>query len=577
MIGFLLICIIVVPILYYIFKFSYAFFRFLLNDTDVQYFGDGKVNREKFKIYTILFNGFALLIVLVFLYPLGYALTKGIIGSKDPVELFFNMCWLLIFESSIKAFKIIPVEIGLLIIFNTVDYFFKKSVNKEKELILKIEVNEQKLALEREEKEKELKIKRDIEIKNNRIQTANSSLSKLSLIGLPEVIPSLIAKYKLFTYNSVDKITPEVIKLPSTEHYDFTSTQLYDIKEIMKNMVLQSVVAKDYDDIRAVAEDKESSIENLIYILTDKLSSTIQIPENASRLISLNNTTDFFNPLSKVLTSNGLEIDIRNLLLNKNKATDYRAVFSEMTDELMKQFRISRKGFMGEQKVSEHLELYRDVIINLENVRFGVEGTTVEADNIIICENGVFCIETKNYGHAEETIVITKDGRWRRFKGRVEIDMENVSAQHNRHIAIMQRTVNQELKKRGFEDSYIFFEPIYVMANDDVQIKNESNEINLLRTSSIYPYINKFQTRNPLSKELQEAIRDIILDYKQELIKYPVSEYRQSFRYEFERLLMDIENKDVPAKIYGSYVDHIEEKHRIEVQDIDGERYIELK
>lgn len=566
MIDFLLICFIVLPILYYIGMYSYAFFRFLIFETVFDAVKDSSINKEKFKIHNYLLKGIALTMVAIFLYPLGYALIKGIASTSGLVEKFFNVCSILILESSIKALKIIPIEIGLLIVFYAIHYVFTKSLDKEKELMA-----------EREKREKELTIKREAEIKNNKIQTANISLKKLNSIGLQEDLTNLIARQKLFTSTTIDKITPEIVKLPSTEHYDFACNQLSEIKQTMKDIVLQSRIAEDYDVIKNIAEDSESSIEDLMYILVNTLSTPVQISEKVSELMFLNNSDGFFNPLSKELNLNGIEIDLNDLSLNSKKATEYRAVFDEMIEELTKQFKISRKGFMGEQKVSEHLELYRDVIINLENVLFGVEGTTVEADNIIICENGVFCIETKNYGHSGETIVITKDGRWRRFQGRNEMEIGNVSAQHNRHIAIMQRTVNQELKKRGFENNYIFFEPIYVIANDEVQIKNDSNEITLLRTSSIYPYISKFQTRNLLSKELQEAIRDIILEYKQDLIKYPVSDYRNSFKDEFRKLLSDIENKDIPAKIYEGYVDHIEERYTIEINDVENERYIELK
>lgn len=566
MISFIIICMIVIPVFYYISVISYTFFQAIIFDTVKDAVRDSAINKEKFKTYNYLLKGIGITMLLVFMYPLCYALIKGNLNADSIAERFFYICEVFFMESSIKALKMIPVEIGLLIVFYTVHYFFKKSIDEEKETITK-----------RNEREKELNIKREIEAKNNRIQTANSSVERLSSLKIPEVLPNLINKYKLFTSNTVDEINAETVRLPSTEHYDFTSTQLSEIKQLMKDRILQSSTLYSYDDIRTIAEDKDSSIEESLSALLKNLSATITVSENISRLATTTNSEKFFNPLNKVLTSNGIVIDLNDLSLNKRRATEYRTTFTEMLEDLTKQFKISRKGFMGEKKVSEHLELYRDVIINLENVLFGVENTTVEADNIIICENGVFCIETKNYGHSGETIVITKDGRWRRFQGRMEIEMDNISAQHNRHIAIMQRTVNQELKNRGFDNNYIFFEPIYVIANDEVQIKNDSNEINLLRTSSIYPYISKFQTRNPLSKELQEAIRDIILEYKKDLIKYPVPEYRQSFKPVFEKLIKDIENKDVPKMIYESYVDHIEESNTIEIEDIDTEKYIHLK
>ncbi|KZL89845.1 hypothetical protein [Clostridium magnum] len=53
----------------------------------------------------------------------------------------------------------------------------------------------------------------------------------------------------------------------------------------------------------------------------------------------------------------------------------------------------------------------------------------------------------------------------------------------------MQRLVNKQLQAKGISAPYVDYLPIFVIANDVVEIDNHSNELTILRTSSIYPYI----------------------------------------------------------------------------------------
>lgn len=236
------------------------------------------------------------------------------------------------------------------------------------------------------------------------------------------------------------------------------------------------------------------------------------------------------------------------------------------------------KGTIGEERVSQHLSLYKDIIINLKNIRFEIENTTVEADNILVCEKGIFCIETKNYGNADDIIEISKDGRWKRWKNGYEIPINNISNQHNRHIGIMQRLINKELKKRGFNVGYIELEPIYVIANDKVTIENNSEDITVLRASSIQPFIKRYVTENKLSKDVQEAIVEIIMDYKQPLKKYPILDYSEPIKYHFDKLISDIESVYGYLELFNEYIKLIESNgYIVKVEYADYIRYITIR
>ena len=275
--------------------------------------------------------------------------------------------------------------------------------------------------------------------------------------------------------------------------------------------------------------------------------------------------------LNKFMAENNLSSDYGD------NADKYISNLSSIHNEQKKQLFISQKGYIGEKRVSEHLNLYNDILVNLENVLFEAENTTVEADNIVVCDRGVFCIETKSYGRSGQTIEVSKDGKWSRYNGNCREEIANVSEQHNRHIGIMQRVVNKELKIRGVETEYVKFEPIYVIANDDIEIRNYSNEIKLLRTSNIYPYISRFQPDFRLSKELQKEIVDIINSKRAELIKYEIKDYRNCFKNQLQSFVNDIEKRKCYMHFEEEYLKAVEKQAELSEVSISYYKYLCLK
>jgi ribosomal protein L27 len=88
--------------------------------------------------------------------------------------------------------------------------------------------------------------------------------------------------------------------------------------------------------------------------------------------------------------------------------------------------------------------MYKNVWNHLSNIRFEVDGQSVESDNIIICTRGIYTIEVKNYGSkGNYSIQITKDGQWIKVSpnGKSEAK-KDVTTQMNRHIAYKQNKVN---------------------------------------------------------------------------------------------------------------------------------------
>jgi uncharacterized protein YozE (UPF0346 family) len=200
-------------------------------------------------------------------------------------------------------------------------------------------------------------------------------------------------------------------------------------------------------------------------------------------------------------------------------------------------------GLEGEKKVNEELSLYDDMLVNMPNVRFEVQGLSVETDNFVISPFGIFAIEVKNLGSSGNfKIKIEKDGRWVKiFRNSSEV-MKNVTSQTYRHIGLNQKLINQELKKLGYSD-YIQIKPLIVMANENVEIINES-DVPIVRISNIYHHISKFP------KELDE---DIIFATK----KIVEDNMLPSKKYEIEDISNYIKDTAEYLQTSMSYYDNI--------------------
>lgn len=187
-------------------------------------------------------------------------------------------------------------------------------------------------------------------------------------------------------------------------------------------------------------------------------------------------------------------------------------------------------GIEGEKIVNEYLKIYKDEIINLPNIRLEVNGQSIENDNILITRKGIFILEVKNIGSTGSySIRVEKDGRWLKVfnDNSTELIEFNATEQNDRHIAILQTFINNKLNRSIEKNNYLNIDGIVVIANNTVDIKNESTQ-NIYRISEIYRYINKFEdklTYNEMLEIKEVIIKDKlkpkpyeILDYKSEII-----------------------------------------------------------
>ena len=77
-------------------------------------------------------------------------------------------------------------------------------------------------------------------------------------------------------------------------------------------------------------------------------------------------------------------------------------------------------------------------------------------------------------------------------------------------LQINQILINSELEKKGYNGQFIDCNSILCIANNDVEIQNNSKQI-ISRASNIITEIKSFNTNIILSEEIQEEIYNILI------------------------------------------------------------------
>lgn len=206
----------------------------------------------------------------------------------------------------------------------------------------------------------------------------------------------------------------------------------------------------------------------------------------------------------------------------REEIPNYRTFFSQpIFDELSSLYMTYKKnldeyigdskrthiGAEGEQEVVRELKFFSNQLMLLENIRLEVNGQSIESDLIIVCKQGIFIVEVKNLGvSGKYGIAIEKDGRWKKvYRDGTSENMASVSKQNVRHLHGVETIVNEALG--GNND--ISAHSIIVLANDTIDIQNESNAV-VVRKTEIVNEIRKHD--KVLSDEQIEHICRILTE-----------------------------------------------------------------
>lgn len=169
---------------------------------------------------------------------------------------------------------------------------------------------------------------------------------------------------------------------------------------------------------------------------------------------------------------------------------------------MQKTSRKLKRGEEGEQLVSLTLDKdssFRRLINNL--VLLGDNNISHQIDHILIRENGIFVIETKN--HFGRITGLEDDSFWKKtypYKGRIKTEtFHNPLKQNQSHIRIIKRILGKNY-------------PIYCFV---VFVRNNVDELDLFNVcgpNDILKRIDLITSERPLSKEVIESIYQTLLD-----------------------------------------------------------------
>lgn len=169
---------------------------------------------------------------------------------------------------------------------------------------------------------------------------------------------------------------------------------------------------------------------------------------------------------------------------------------------MQKTSRKAKRGEEGEQLVSLTLDKdssFHRLINNL--VLLGDNNVSHQIDHILIRENGIFVIETKN--HFGRITGLEDDSYWKKtypYKGRIKTEtFHNPLKQNQSHIRIIKRILGKDY-------------PIYCFV---VFVRNNVDELDLFNVcgpNDILKRIDLITSERPLSKEVIESIYQTLLD-----------------------------------------------------------------
>ena len=331
--------------------------------------------------------------------------------------------------------------------------------------------------------------------------------------------PAPIEKQKAIIENNYNT---SVIKTDMDQNYMITPVSDYKYKEIGLTL---------YEQRDFYKKEKEK-----LQRLSEGMNSFKEYYHKISKITPLAKSADY----NKVSQLKGLQLhsiiptlryDLGMLLSEYDKAIKNAAKCSYNTNI----------GIEGENKVDRELDLYRDKLLNMSNVRLETEGSTVESDNIIIAENGIFIIETKNFGvgHGGK-IEVSRDGKWTRISAEGTVmGVDDITAQTYRHIGLTQRFLNEELRRQNINIPYVNINPIIVFVNPAINIDNQS-DVPIFRVSNIYHHISTFKTDSKLDEKYWGVIENILDSHNKGAKPYPVKlcadKINQNYREVYNKL-----------------------------------------
>lgn len=329
--------------------------------------------------------------------------------------------------------------------------------------------------------------------------------------------------------SSLDNLALEYVSCDlENQIYSQNKKNLYSYSLEVKNNKCQLNKNKVY--IRKYTNDeKYKSLDNQI----ENINNRFQISNLDDLIIKFRNLIKsdmdtYFNE-NEVFKDLYKENKLKLSTSLRNLTRDVCNLVKNRVDYLQNEHSSSKLGYDGECRVNNELDNYNDEFINIKGKTFDLgkidyfnENYTVECDNILITRHGVFVLETKNKGeystykddlgrlHSRYKLIIEEEGRWVKEypDGSKEVWENDPVSQNRNHILKLKKIINNSLNLTPDDDDYIDIKGIVVIANDNLEIINNSIH-SVVRVNNIYEEITQ-KYKRIYDKEKMMKIKSII-------------------------------------------------------------------
>lgn len=404
--------------------------------------------------------------------------------------------------------------------------------------------------------------------------------------------------------------------LINNHHIDYDNNNLNELLNINKDRdygvcLVRSKRSLVYDKTKKYIEyntneGKYFSFSNQIKNIQKKYGSfnTSSIAKHFKKRLNIEDYSASLNYIDRIKDISSTGIFMRNEVLGYlRKVDDYLAYRVDIANDieryidymenyLNKAHRNAERGYLGEQKVKKELDKYKDQFINIENKCFNFkyidfinEDYTMECDNIVITQRGIFVIETKNNyedsiyidnntGKAYDKCIlhIESDGRWtfKENNAGFRLLTKTPIEQNRDHVLKLEKIINHNLGYDRFDDNYIEVKSIIVMASDTLKIINDfDGPVDICKVNSIYETITKYE-KNPLfNREMIDKIVNIVNSYDNTIHKpnlYSAVNVEKELDYLYDSLDNALKNELSYNKINDLIKSYYEELYDLQNQ-----------
>jgi hypothetical protein len=169
-----------------------------------------------------------------------------------------------------------------------------------------------------------------------------------------------------------------------------------------------------------------------------------------------------------------------------------------------------RKGVIGEQSIVELLKNLGDEFYLINDIV--LQKPYGNIDHVVLGPNGIFVIETKNYGG---TIVCNGDEWYRRYRGKYgpkDYPLPSPSKQAKRNAVQLRAFLINNIKNRNIDLKRLFVNCLLVFTGSDIDLDLNNPTVPILKAEELPSFIANFESNNKFSAVDLEFIANSIID-----------------------------------------------------------------